>query len=214
MPIGVKDFTWRETEGEVTISLPLKGVKASKVDIFTTDQYIKVNFPPYLFETHLLAPVEEEKCSARVGNGLVGFRLVKRDPALWGRLSSPESVDKSVMVEKRAEAVEHTHKRVAEAREEKARRKREEEQFAIKEQMRLESEERERMEREREEEARRELEAWKVREEEIREAARREAADPKSIWKQLPSSGAPPRPRGTIQVRALIASPHKCGLRE
>ena len=50
MPIAVKDYKWYETEKEVFLTLPLKGVKASKADIFTTSEYIKVNYPPYLFE--------------------------------------------------------------------------------------------------------------------------------------------------------------------
>lgn len=50
MPILVKDYKWRETSTHVFITLPLKGVKANKADIFTTNDYIKVNFPPFLFE--------------------------------------------------------------------------------------------------------------------------------------------------------------------
>ena len=50
MPIVVKDYKWSETQTEVVLVVPLKGVKAAKADIFTTNEYIKVNYPPYLFE--------------------------------------------------------------------------------------------------------------------------------------------------------------------
>lgn len=42
MPIVVKDFTWEETESCMWITVPLKGVKSSKVDIFNTEEYVKV----------------------------------------------------------------------------------------------------------------------------------------------------------------------------
>lgn len=42
MPIAVKDYTWEETDTAVNIVVPLKGVKASKVDIFSTEEYLKV----------------------------------------------------------------------------------------------------------------------------------------------------------------------------
>ncbi len=54
MPIIVKDYKWSETEYDVCITLPLKGVKAAKADIFTTSDYIKVNYPPYLFEVIII----------------------------------------------------------------------------------------------------------------------------------------------------------------
>ena len=42
MPILVKDYTWEETEKHVFITVPLKGVMTNKVDILTTEEYIKV----------------------------------------------------------------------------------------------------------------------------------------------------------------------------
>ena len=42
MPLLVKDYTWHETDAEVVLKLPLKGVKPSKVDVTATDRFIKV----------------------------------------------------------------------------------------------------------------------------------------------------------------------------
>ena len=42
MPVIVQDYTWSETTSEVVITVPLKGVKPSKVDIFSSDDYVKV----------------------------------------------------------------------------------------------------------------------------------------------------------------------------
>ena len=43
MPLVVKDFSWEETEKMVFITVPLKGVKAHKVDIFSSEEYLKVS---------------------------------------------------------------------------------------------------------------------------------------------------------------------------
>ena len=43
MPITIKDYTWDETETTLHVVVPLKGVKANKVDIFSTDEYLKVS---------------------------------------------------------------------------------------------------------------------------------------------------------------------------
>ena len=45
MPLVVKDFSWEETEKMVFITVPLKGVKAQKVDIFSSEEYLKVRKP-------------------------------------------------------------------------------------------------------------------------------------------------------------------------
>ena len=218
MPILVKDYIWRETELEVSITLPLKGVKSSKTDIFSTDRYIKVNFPPYLFEVHLFAPVLEEKCTAKIGNGVVEFILAKKKQGLWGRLASEESQDKATMTAKRTEAIEHAQRVAAELAELKAKKKREEKTFAIKQEMKLEEEEREcielikKQERERTE---KELEEWKQKEEESKLEKRKaktvitvrdnnKVVKGGEIWKENKSSGIkppPPRKGGSIQVR-------------
>lgn len=219
MPIAVKDYTWRETEAEVDIVLPLKAVKRSKVDILSTERYIKVNYPPYLFEVHLHAEVVEEQCTARVGDGVIKFRLVKKEPGLWGRLGSEESEDKQVLEERRAEAVEKVQRTAQEEAERKAKKKREEEQFAIRQQMKLEQEQRERIEREKQDErdrAERELQRWKeekkAKAQQKKEAAvsarhgrekgsKNDGRDTSAIWKEKTKKAKPPpREGGNIPV--------------
>ena len=43
MPLIVKDFTWEQTEKVLFITVPLKGVKASKIDIFSSEEYLKAS---------------------------------------------------------------------------------------------------------------------------------------------------------------------------
>ena len=42
MPVAVKDYTWDQTDCTLFITLPLKGVKPNKVDVFSTERYLKV----------------------------------------------------------------------------------------------------------------------------------------------------------------------------
>ena len=42
MPILIKDYKWSDTEEKVYITVPLKGVKASSVEIFCSNELIKV----------------------------------------------------------------------------------------------------------------------------------------------------------------------------
>ena len=218
MPIAVKDYTWRETEAEVDIVLPLKAVKPSKVDILSTERYLKVSYPPYLFEVHLQADVVAERCSAKVGNGVIKFRLVKKDPSVWGSLGSAECEDRRALGKRRAEAVERAQEVAREEAELRAKTKREEEQFAIRQQMKLEQEERERIEKEKQNErdrTQKELQKWEE-EKAAKALAKREAAvrekkahsafksknktNASDIWKEKPKKKPPLRASGTIEV--------------
>ena len=87
----------------------------------------------------------EEKCSVRLGNGVIEFRLLKTEEKLWGKLNETKS--KEEMASKRQEAILASQKREKELKDERAKRKREEEQFAIREQMKLEQTKRENMEK-------------------------------------------------------------------
>ena len=42
MPIAVKDYKWEESNTTLFITVPLKGVKPHKIDIFSTEDYVKV----------------------------------------------------------------------------------------------------------------------------------------------------------------------------
>ena len=213
MPIAVRDYTWKESDVDLTITIPLKGVKGSKADIFSTNQYIKVNYPPYLFEVHLFALVLEEKCTAKVGNGVIEFVLIKEEPGMWGKLSSEESKEKEFMTEKRAEAIEHAQKTAAELAEQKAKKKRDEETFAIRQQMKLEEEERGRIEQVKQEErdkAEKDIQLWKEEKKPKQkpptpkvEPNKKQTITPNtSIWKEKKTNNPPPpRKAGSIQVR-------------
>lgn len=86
MPLLVTDYSWTQTESTVCISVPLKGAKAGRVDILSTDEYLKVHYPPYLFEAFLFEPVDDERSTAKVGNEVAVISLPKRTNKVWEHL--------------------------------------------------------------------------------------------------------------------------------
>jgi hypothetical protein len=49
MPIIVKDFNWTQSESKLCISLPLKGTKASNLDIINSLDFVKVKLSSFTY---------------------------------------------------------------------------------------------------------------------------------------------------------------------
>lgn len=60
MPVLIKDFSWSQTRGLVSIIIPLKaGVPRSDVDLFLAREYFKLSHPvSHVLELFLLHAVE------------------------------------------------------------------------------------------------------------------------------------------------------------
>uniref|UniRef100_G3PM32 Dynein axonemal assembly factor 4 n=1 Tax=Gasterosteus aculeatus aculeatus TaxID=481459 RepID=G3PM32_GASAC len=86
MPVLVTDYLWTQTDSAVWLTVPLKGTKVSNVDILSTDEYLKVHYPPYLFEAFLFEPVDDDRSTAKVGNGVAVFSMPKRTNKVWEHL--------------------------------------------------------------------------------------------------------------------------------
>ncbi|KAK2164851.1 hypothetical protein LSH36_58g16015 [Paralvinella palmiformis] len=135
MPIVIKDYTWEETEKTLYITIPLKGVRPNKVDIFSIETYIKVHYPPYLFESFLFEPVYDQKSTAQVGNGVVVFKLEKQTPSVWGQLQHPQTDDRDWQQNQRQLAVERYRERAEQEKATKVDAKRDCDRFGVKSQM-------------------------------------------------------------------------------
>uniref|UniRef100_A0A8C0IUT8 Uncharacterized protein n=1 Tax=Chelonoidis abingdonii TaxID=106734 RepID=A0A8C0IUT8_CHEAB len=42
MPVWVRDYSWRQTDTAVFLSVPMRSVRVTQANIFCTDQYLKV----------------------------------------------------------------------------------------------------------------------------------------------------------------------------
>ncbi|XP_062922580.1 dynein assembly factor 4, axonemal [Mobula hypostoma] len=176
MSVLVKDYTWEQVESKVFITVPLKGVGAGKADIFCAEDYVKVNFPPFLFEVLLYASIDESKSSAKVGNGAVTFTLHKRESRMWEQLITAE-VNKEKLQEKRERAILAAQVKAQEAAKEKAIRERENEKYSLEKMMKVEEDNRKQIEELKKREqikATEELEKWKLQKLEEEELKRKE----------------------------------------
>ncbi|XP_073474866.1 dynein axonemal assembly factor 4 isoform X2 [Aquarana catesbeiana] len=219
MPIIVKDFTWQQTEKEIFISVPLKGAKACQSNVLCTEDYIKVNFPPFLFEIFPLLPIDVDKSSAKIGNGVILFTLHKQEPSIWDTLSAA-NMEKEAMQKVREKAVARVQEKAKEDAEAKALRKRENEKYSLEVMMKIDEEERKQIESIKEEERRKaseELERFKEQqriEEQRRiqeEQQRREEEKRKNAINQKPHPQAekpgsekvlpPTRKTGSIKIQ-------------
>jgi len=135
MPLPVRDYTWHETSTHVMVSIPLKGVRREKVDILSTDEYIKVNFPPHFWELFPLAPFDTDHSSATIADGAVNFRLAKKEEIQWNNLEAPFSGDKAICREKRMEALENYKKREEEKKTKQGAEKNELKRFTVQKQI-------------------------------------------------------------------------------
>nr|NP_001027805.1 EKN1 protein [Ciona intestinalis]AAR89529.1 EKN1 [Ciona intestinalis] len=164
MPISVKDYRWSETKEQIFISVPLKGVRASNVDIMCTPEFIKASYPPFLFEVLLNAPIVDAKSAAKIRDGCVIFTLIKEIPEIWTQLLSPNAADTQFHFKKKQEAIAYDEKRTRTAVIEKSEVKEQNKKFALKKMMQLEEQERSKIESEKENEriqAANELNKWK-----------------------------------------------------
>ncbi|KND03858.1 uncharacterized protein SPPG_01312 [Spizellomyces punctatus DAOM BR117] len=144
MPIIVRDYTWTQTSSCVYITVPLRGANPKKADVYVNDAYLKINFPPYLFELDLFDQIDTDKAVVSVGNGCTKFELPKLIEQTWENLSYPK--DSAIPIKTRREEADLRFRQKAEeARQRKAAERRQEEQLLIQKQIEVERAERERL---------------------------------------------------------------------
>ncbi|DAA25304.1 dynein axonemal assembly factor 4 isoform X1 [Bos taurus] len=163
MPLHVSNYSWQQTSTAVFISVPLRGVSVRDADVFCTENYLKVNCPPFLFEVFLYAPIDDESSKAKIGNNTIVFTLRKKEAAMWETLSL-SGVDKEMMQRIREKSILQAQERAKEAMEAKAVARREDQKYTLNVMMKIEEEERKKIEDMKENErikATKELEAWK-----------------------------------------------------
>ncbi|XP_023984715.1 dynein axonemal assembly factor 4 isoform X3 [Physeter macrocephalus] len=163
MPLQVSDYSWQQTRTAVFISVPLRGVSVRDTDVFCTENYLKVNCPPFLFEVFLYAPIDDESSKAKIGNDTIVFTLHKKEAAMWETLSL-SGVDKEMMQRIREKSILQAQESAKEAMEAKAGARREDQKYTLNVMMKIEEEERKRIEDMKENErikATKELETWK-----------------------------------------------------
>eukprot|EP00039_Didymoeca_costata_P033383 m.42091 g.42091 ORF g.42091 m.42091 type:complete len:367 (-) comp9844_c0_seq1:191-1291(-) len=144
MPIICKDYQWTENNEEVFVTVPLKGVKKEKVDLYSNEVYIKVNYSPYIFEADLCKEIDAVSSTAVVEKGAVRFSLKKKKFEAWGALLFKG--DKDTIRERRAAGEEAERQRHKHEEEKQKEDSRERKKKAIQKQMDEEASRRRKME--------------------------------------------------------------------
>ncbi|XP_035011760.1 dynein assembly factor 4, axonemal [Hippoglossus stenolepis] len=221
MPLLVSDHSWTQTDSTVHIHVPLKGAKAEKVDIVSTDEYIKVHYPPYLFEAFLLEPVDDDRSSAKVGNGVAILNLMKRNKKVWNHLTI-NTDDKAQKKEIRDRALLKYQEKLSSESRSKKEKQQAEKKYALETMMRLEEEARDSVQKTKDAERARttaELEAWQLRqrrEAEDEAELRRQRDDLKALTEKQETgrnvkSGQSVREVKTQKKRADVPAPRRTG---
>lgn len=86
MPILIKDFNWSQTEDEIIIRVPLKGVITSKVDFFIRENFVKISYPPFYFEVFLSHNIDEKESRCKILEVETKIILKKIEIIKWEKL--------------------------------------------------------------------------------------------------------------------------------
>ncbi|XP_069766382.1 dynein axonemal assembly factor 4 [Narcine bancroftii] len=219
MPVLVRDYTWEQVRSRLFITVPLRGVGARNVHLFCTESYLKVNFPPFLFEVLLYASIDVEKSSAKVGNGVVILTLYKKEPRMWEQLVTVE-VNKEKLQKMRESVILAAQEKAQQTAEEKAIKKRENEKYSLEKMMKIEEENRKQIEEWKKQEqikATEELEKWKLqkhKEEELKIEAekRKRKKDEKKVQNSPSHASGNASKKLTENVKEkIIPAPRSAG---
>lgn len=157
------EYSWSEKKDSLKVSVALKGVSASKVDIsgmkfepshdyllytlffpLVSAQTLKVNYNPYILDIVLSGEVDSLKHKAAVKDGVLFITLFKKEAAFWGQCESEDILE--VLQAKRLQALKAREELDAQLSAQMKDRRIAEERTAVRQQMSLDESERYRIE--------------------------------------------------------------------
>ncbi|CAF0752619.1 unnamed protein product [Adineta steineri] len=145
MPVIIRDINWEETDINLVLHIPMKGAKATKLDVLSSDQYLKVSFSPYFYEVFLHDLIDDDKSRIIIQDGFVEATLTKQYPRKWNQLSHSQSDDKEAMKIVREDALRQIAEKQKQRHEANASLLNTNKREAVREQMKLEEDERNRI---------------------------------------------------------------------
>ena len=150
MPIFVTDYYWNQSSENVFLKIELQGAKKSSINILQSENFIKVSFPPYIFEKPTWAKIIPDKTFVTLENGSVSLKCFKAECKEWPALSADLPIDKiearEFMTKLRNEAVSFSQQDAEEKREERIADKNKKDRFSVSQQIKLEQDEKKRIE--------------------------------------------------------------------
>ena len=141
MPVS-GTYDWLEKSDQLKISIPLRGVSPSSVDIFVTSSALKVNYAPFLLDIVLKNKVDPIRHKAVVKDGVLIVTLYKTEPITWGEIEASAGIKDEV----RTLGLQGHEELEKELQNKRRERKYEDERYSVKRQMALDQSYRERVE--------------------------------------------------------------------
>lgn len=86
MSILIKDYSWTQTDDEIIIRVPLKGVITSKVDFFIQENFVKISYPPFYFEVFLSHKIDKKESRCKILEVETKIILKKIEMIQWENL--------------------------------------------------------------------------------------------------------------------------------
>ena len=142
MPVS-GEYTWSESDVCIDIAIPLKGVSAKKVDVFTASRILKVSYPPFLLDLDLYDEIDEGSSRAVLENGTLKIRLSKRKIGRWGQPQFEGTREEIKM--RRMMALQEREEKIRREIDMVSQKKVEEERMVFRKHMALEEKERQRL---------------------------------------------------------------------
>lgn len=137
MPILVNDFKWKQTRTTVIITVPLHHIHQAKVNLYTSEKYIKASYHQYFFEVFLLHEIVPQNSKSTLTNSDIIFELLKLESIIWNNLEL--NLSRKDKNELRKTIFQKEHKRYQDECKEKEERKYELKRLAVKEQIAIDS---------------------------------------------------------------------------
>lgn len=134
-------YEWVDRNDTVVVTIPLKGVSPSKVDIVATKATLKVNFSPYIIDIVLSGYIDPNQHKARVRNGALVVTLKKLSPGKWPSLANTSDSADAIKAESLREHEELQQQQM----ERRKDRRINDERFSTRSQMALDERERTRL---------------------------------------------------------------------
>lgn len=137
-------YEWTEKSDSLTLTIPLKGVAPSVVDIVATAATLKINYSPYIIDLVLNGQIDHNHHKAKVKNGTLIVSVKKITQGKWGELvrSNLSQQEKKVVKDESLLQYEADQQSQAEKRKD---RKVIDERFALRKQMAVDEHERNRL---------------------------------------------------------------------
>ncbi|KAF6780406.1 hypothetical protein AHF37_00152 [Paragonimus kellicotti] len=151
MYLSIDDYSWCETDKELVIEVPLRGLSGINKDVILTKHYVKLIIKPYMFECALQHAILVEQSRLEISGGCARFLLTKENAQMWTQLHSEDMKDRCKLLQIRQEAIAEVQRREQAREELKKVQIRQGEKDALNEVMKIEAAERERITQEKKE---------------------------------------------------------------